>query len=111
MNPPRCGRFDGLTCAVDILFIGTGKPADTRALDGLGNGLDRFEVPIACRREAGFDDIHTQSLKGPGNTNLLLTRHRCARALFPVAKRGVENYQAVCIAHRLLTPSLRLSSF
>ena len=93
MNTPRFGRLDGLAGTADIVLVGAGQRADRGILDRLGNGMDRIEITGRSGSKTGLDHIDAHLFQLAGDANLLFLGHRCARALFAVAQRRIENYQ------------------
>jgi hypothetical protein len=94
-----CG-FQGLAGPVDIPVECARQAADRAARHRPGHGLDRLEIARAGDREARLYNINLHALQCLGDTDLFVTGHRCAGALFAVAQGGIKNDQLVvhCLA-------------
>ena len=90
MNAPRISWFDRFTGAFYIFFYSACEPTNRAVPDNLGHRLHGFKVAVTGNRKTGLDNINLHRLQGAGNTNFFVPGHRRARALFAVAKRGVE---------------------
>src|SRR5665647_2596533 len=75
-----------------------------RALDLAGDGLDGLEIVRRSDGEAGLDDVDPQLGELAGDLELLGAVQRCARRLFAVAQRGVEDVDVAVLGHEVPTP-------
>ena len=92
VNPaPVAGRFDGFTSAVNVFIHAPGEAGNTRAGNFTGNGADSFEIAVAGNWEAGFDDVHFETGKLPGDFQLFAGVHGRAGALLAVAESGIKD--------------------
>src|SRR5678809_933021 len=62
----------------------------------------RLEVAVRRGRKARLDHVDPHALQGARDAQLLVARHRGARALLAVAHGGVENDQVVRITHGMI---------
>ncbi|MCY1417364.1 hypothetical protein D9M71_328970 [compost metagenome] len=115
MDAPGVGPGQCLGGAIDVGIHRAGQAAHGAVLDAVGDRLDRLEVTWAGNGEAGLDHVHPQPLQGLGDSQLLFLGHGSAGALLAVPQGGIENDDAILVAHcSLLTappcvrPGLRL---
>src|SRR5205823_14275355 len=96
----RPGRVaERLPGPVDVVRIAARQAADHRPLDLPGNRLHRLEITRRGDREARFDDIDAEVLERLGDLQLFPQVHAGAWRLLAVAKRRVENDQAIVVGH------------
>ena len=88
----------GFPRAVDVVEAGAREPGDDRTAHRLGDRLDRLEVAVAGDREAGLDDVDTQTRELFGDLELLDDVERDAGRLLAVPQRRVEDEYLIHLA-------------
>ena len=71
------------------------RPHTVESLIAPAMALHRLEVAVGRGREARLDHVHLHALQRARDAQLLVARHRRARALLAVAHGGVEDDQVV----------------
>ncbi len=81
------------------------RPQITAFAASLAIAAHRLEVAVRGDREARLDDVDAHLVEERGDLQLLLERHGGAGRLLAVAKRGVEDQDAVLsglrVGHRI----------
>ena len=96
----RPGRLaERLPSPINVIRVAARQTADHRPLDLPGNRLHRLEIARRGDREARFDDVDTEVLERLGDLQLFPQVHAGAWRLLAVAKRRVENDQAIVVGH------------
>ena len=88
--PAFSGGFDGLGRGIDVFRDAAREARDHGPVDLGGDLPDGLEIAVADDREPGLDDIGAEPFELPRDLHLLADVHAGARALLPVAQRGVE---------------------
>jgi hypothetical protein len=94
-TPALSGGRNCLAGRIDIIGHATGKTADDRPLDLLGNRLHGLEIAIADDGESGFDHVDIQACELARDLKFFAQVHGRARALLAIAQRRVEDYDSV----------------
>src|SRR6185369_14276688 len=92
---PGAGALQGVDAALDVAVVGAAQATDGRILDDVGDRAHRLEVAVGRGREARLDHVDAHALQRARDAQLLVARHRGARALLAVAHGGVEDDQVV----------------
>ena len=103
VNPVPARAAHRLMDLFDVARIAAREAADRRAVIGVGDSFDRFEVARRSRGKSRLDDIDAKIGQRSRDAELFLERHAAARRLFAVAQAGIE-YAYFVRCHEL-TPS------
>ena len=76
---------------VDVGIVAAGQPADDCPADAGGNLADTGKVARRRDRKSRFNNIHAQLHQRLRHLHFFGEVHACARRLFAIAQRGVEN--------------------
>src|SRR5688500_4961077 len=91
-----------IDAALDVAVVGAAQAAYRRVLHRVGDGAHRFEIAVRRGGEAGLDHVDAHALQRARDAQLLVARHRGARALLAVAHGGVEDDQIVGSTHGMV---------
>ena len=74
-----------------IFLDDTGETADLGIQACSGDLADAVKLALRGDGKSGFDDIHTEFIKLPGDLELLFLGERYPGSLLSIAKSGVKN--------------------